>query len=131
MVLTRALETAYLHEFWAFLVLGVGDRFWTVFGFEKIPLWMVRSWDGWLWNPWKCLSQNEPEPAEQDFELEPSEPELAHVGTEPNRTVGFLEPWPFWISEPLHAHAITVIVPPGYAVPSRSHATNTASAFRD
>ena len=37
MVSTRALETAYLHQFWTFLVLGCLGPFWAVLGVRKIP----------------------------------------------------------------------------------------------
>ena len=35
MVSTRALETAYLHEFWTFLVLGGRGAFLSFFGVQK------------------------------------------------------------------------------------------------
>ena len=47
MVSTRALETAYLHQFWTFLVLGCLGPFGAVFGVRKIPPLDV-SVLGWL-----------------------------------------------------------------------------------
>ena len=88
MVLTRALETAYLHEFWAFLVLvfsfgGLGNVFGLFWGSKKYPpgcfgpeMAAGRKWP----------NRSEPEPVELDLEPEPSEPEPARVGSEPNRT---------------------------------------------
>ena len=38
MVSTRALETAYLHQFWTSLVLGCLGPFWAVLVSEKYPL---------------------------------------------------------------------------------------------
>ena len=90
MVSTRALETAYLYEFRTFLVLRVWGPFLSFFGVQqKYPPGCVvpgRAGFGIRGNARTGTNRNEPEPAEPDLEPEPAELELAHVGTEPNRT---------------------------------------------
>ena len=77
MVSTRALETAYLYEFYALLVLGGWVAFWGCFwGPKNTPLDV--SVLGGL--PRNRFRRN------RILEPEPSEPEPAHVGTESNRT---------------------------------------------
>ena len=70
MVSTRALETAYLYEFWTFLVLGIWGAFWGCFGGPKnTPLDV------------SVLGGLASESAEMP-ELEPAEP---HFGTRTRR----------------------------------------------
>ena len=88
MVSTRALETAYLYEFWTFLVLGVWGAFLGCFwGPKNTPLDV--SVLGGLAS--ESAEMPEPEPAETDFGTRTGS---CRNRIEPNRTVGFPRAWP-------------------------------------
>ena len=84
-VSTIAVETAYLHQFWAYLVLVAVGRF---LGPAKMsfcsptntPLVVLFLGGVGL----ELAERAELEPAELDFQTKPSEPELADIGTQLN-----------------------------------------------
>ena len=82
MVSTRALETAYLYEFWTFLVLGVWGTFLGCFwGPKNTPLDV--SVLGGLAS--ESAEMPEPEPAEPHFD--------PYIGA---RKLNFRTVWSFW-----------------------------------
>ena len=84
MVPISALDMVCLYHFWTMLILVVGASF---LGSKNYPLDL--SVMGGLGS--ESEERTEPEPAEADFELEPSELQPSHAGTRSTRT----EPWAF------------------------------------